>query len=263
MSVIGKWKLVAAKSMDIKTFEMVWRSNEEIAAAGPEDMMAMMADAEFDFKEDGTISVLNKVNIPESVTEEQIEAAVAAGEVLRIDGKLMMEHQWNWKEENGDIFVSDGSTAEVFGEKLDPFKKSEVLGNTLIINENYQIVRAGETPTEVKKTVKVVKEVSAETVAAAGNYKGLYTKFVGDGDDAKNTNEPFRLELNADGTGKSFRNDLEIKVPDWSFDNGEFKLTEKFLGTIEYTGTLEGGRLSLFNGDPSAPLTCEYVFEKE
>ena len=70
------------------------------------------------------------------------------------------------------------------------------------------------------------------------------------------------MELQANGTGKSYRNDLEITVPTWSCENGEFKLTEKFLGTIDYTGKLEGNQLTLFNGDPSNPLTCMYVFEK-
>ena len=47
-----------------------------------------------------------------------------------------------------------------------------------------------------------------------------------------------------------------------NLENGEFKLTEKFLGTIDYTGKLEGNQLTLFNGEPTNPLTCMYVFEK-
>ncbi len=136
MNVIGMWKLVSAKGIDFTTFEPMWRPNEDLLAAGDDDMLKMMADALFEFQ-------------------------------------------------------------------------------------------------------------------------------VGDSDDAKNDKEPFRLELKPDGTGKSFRNDLEIKVPDWSVEDGKVKLTEKFLGTIDYTGTLEGNRLSLFNDDPEKPITCQYVFEKE
>jgi hypothetical protein len=39
-------------------------------------------------------------------------------------------------------------------------------------------------------------------------------------------------------------------------------MTEKFLGTIDYTGTIEGGKIDVFNDDPSKPMTYEYVFEK-
>ena len=263
MSYIGLWKLVAAKGMDFTTFEPLWRTNEDLLAAAEDDMLKMMADAMFEFKEDGALSILNKVNIPEGTPEEEIEAAIASGEVFKEDGALWMKHDLAWKEEGGELLVDSGERGEVFGEAINPWKKAEVLGNTLIINDSYQIVKFGEKPTEVKKTVKEVKVASAETQAAAGNYKGLYTKFVADSDDAKNTSEPFRLELKDDGTGMSFRNDLEIKVPDWSVEDGNVKLTEKFLGTIDYTGTLEGNTLSLFNGDPEAPLTCQYVFEKE
>ena len=45
--------------------------------------------------------------------------------------------------------------------------------------------------------------------------------------------------------------------------NGKFKLTEEFIGTIDYNGTLEGNSLVLYNDDPEKPVTCMYVFEKE
>lgn len=263
MSVIGLWKLVAAKGLDMQTFEELWKTNEDIVSAGPEDMLAMMANAMFEFKEGGVMTMLCNVKIPEGTPESEIEAAIASGEVIKVDGELKLKHDLGWKEVNGELFTDNGERGEVFGEAIDPWKKAEVLGNTLILDGRYQIVKADETPSEIKKTVKEVKQVSAETAAAAGNYKGLYTKFVGDPDESKNDKEPFHLELNPDGTGKSFRNDLEIKIPDWSFDAGVFKMTEKFLGTIDYTGSLDGNRLVLYNGDPENALTCQYVFEKE
>ncbi|MBP5185402.1 MAG: hypothetical protein J6113_09860 [Lachnospiraceae bacterium] len=45
--------------------------------------------------------------------------------------------------------------------------------------------------------------------------------------------------------------------------NGKFKLTEEFIGTIDYNGTLDGKSLVLYNDDPEKPVTCMYVFEKE
>ena len=97
-------------------------------------------------------------------------------------------------------------------------------------------------------------------LAAVGVYKGLYTKMVGS--DTKQE-EKFTLTLNDDGTGRQQRNNLDIKIPDWTVEDGKVKLTEKFLGKIDYTGTLDGTKLSLFNGDPENSFTMEYVYEKQ
>jgi len=98
---------------------------------------------------------------------------------------------------------------------------------------------------------------------AAGTYKGLYTKFVGDDDDAKNTEDEFTLILNADGKGTHKRDGEEFKVT-WTLDGENFAMTETFLGlSIEYTGTLVGNRLDIFNDDPENIFTCEYVYEKQ
>ena len=86
MSYIGLWKLVAAKGMDFTTFEPLWRTNEDLLAAGEDDMLKMMADAMFEFKEDGALSILNKVNIPEGTPEEEIEAAIA----LNVDDNAVL-----------------------------------------------------------------------------------------------------------------------------------------------------------------------------
>ena len=90
----------------------------------------------------------------------------------------------------------------------------------------------------------------------------MYSKFVGDPDTAKNDKDAFKLVLNDDGTGMSYRDDLEIKVPFWNVEGGAFELTEKFFGEIGYNGTLSGSELKLYNGDPEAEITCCYVFKK-
>ncbi|MBQ8133441.1 MAG: hypothetical protein IJ192_03380 [Clostridia bacterium] len=98
---------------------------------------------------------------------------------------------------------------------------------------------------------------------AVGTYKGQYTKFVGDSDDAKVTDEPFSLELQTGGKGTHYRDDLEINIT-WELDGENFIMTESFMGMkTEYTGTLKDGKLNIFNGDPTDDWTCEYVYEKE
>ena len=100
-----------------------------------------------------------------------------------------------------------------------------------------------------------------DSSAVAGTYVGKYTKLVGD--DTKETDEEFYLELNEDGTGKHHRDDYTFNVT-WSLDGKEFKMTEKFVGDpIEYTGTLKDGKLDIFNGDPDDDWTYEYVYEKD
>ena len=96
--------------------------------------------------------------------------------------------------------------------------------------------------------------------AAAGTYQGLYTKLVGD---ETQEEEAFHLDLKADGTGTHYRNDLEIPVT-WTLESEAVTMQETFLGlTMDYTGTLQGGKLNLFNGDPADDWTCEYVYQKQ
>ena len=95
----------------------------------------------------------------------------------------------------------------------------------------------------------------------AGTYKLEYSKYVGDPDTAKNTEE-WTIELNADGTGKSNRDGASYDV-EWSMDGENTKLIEKFIGTIEYNGTLKDGKLDIFNGDKTNAITLEAIFNKQ
>ena len=106
-------------------------------------------------------------------------------------------------------------------------------------------------------------ESKPDLKTVAGTYDGQYTKFVGDPEDAKNTEDVFSIELKEDGTGTHHRDDLDINVT-WTLDGENFTMKETFLGiTIDYTGTLKDGKLDIFNGDPSNDFTCEYVYQKK
>ena len=97
----------------------------------------------------------------------------------------------------------------------------------------------------------------------AGTYKLEYSKYVGDPDTSKDTTEVASIVLNADGTGKSNRNDTSYDI-EWSIDGKNITVVEKFLGMkIEYNGTLEEGRLDLFNGEKNNALTNETVYNKQ
>ena len=261
MDFKGLWTLVSAKGLNAETFEMEWYTNEDLNALPDDNFLKMMANMMFTI-EDDFIKICNPVNIPEGTPQEEIDAFIASGEGELVDGKLMMSKKQELKFEDGKLFIDSGERGTVFDEPINPWKPIEECGNTLILMDQYQIVRVGETPSEVKKTFKVEKPVIPECAAAAGTYIGKYTKFVGDPDTAKEEKE-FKLVLNADGTGTSYRDDLEIKVPNWSLEGKDFKMTEKFLGTIDYTGKLSGSSLITYNGDPTNAFTCSYVYEKE
>jgi len=259
MDVIGLWEVVSGQIFDTKNMEMVWVP-KEVALASEEidDDFKKIYTALFEFKENGSLCMMMKGPAADSVPKDELDAAVEAGEVFVEDGFVFIPQTFEWKADGENILINTKEEGEVFGEKIDPWKAAVIEGNTMIVLESYQICKIGETPSSVRK--KEVKTLSDEEKAAVGVYKGLYTKMVCD--ENKNEEE-FTLELKEDGTGLSHRNNLDIKVPEWSVEGGKVKLTEKFLGKIDYTGTLEGGKLSLFNGDPSAPMTYEYVYEKQ
>ena len=95
----------------------------------------------------------------------------------------------------------------------------------------------------------------------AGNYEGKYGKFVGD--ETKETDSEFSLELKADGTGSSTRDGATYDVT-WSMDGDKIKMTEKFFGiTIDYTGTVKDDELTLYNGPEDEDLTYIYVYTKK
>ena len=97
----------------------------------------------------------------------------------------------------------------------------------------------------------------------AGTYELEYSKYVGDSDNDKNTNEIATIILNKDGTGKSNRNGYSYNI-EWHIDENNITLIEKAYGlTIEYNGTLIDNKLDLFNGDKENLLTYETVYIKK
>lgn len=96
----------------------------------------------------------------------------------------------------------------------------------------------------------------------AGTYKLEYTKYVGDPETSKNT-EDWTIILDKNGKGKSNRDGASYDV-EWSIKSDDVIVTEKFAGiSNEYNGTLKDGRLDIFNGDKTNDITLEAVFNKQ
>lgn len=119
MNVIGKWKIAASLTYD-DNGKQVWKTVEEIAAdpeADPFDLE--MYDSIFVFSEDGFVRTI--VALPEDTPQEEIDAAVEAGEAeLYAPGFIAME-KTPWKEENGKLYFDSGVEGEVLDEKVDPW----------------------------------------------------------------------------------------------------------------------------------------------
>ena len=102
-----------------------------------------------------------------------------------------------------------------------------------------------------------------ETNPAVGTYAGVYGKWVGSKDPSPAEEDPFSMDLNADGTGTFHRDGMDFDLT-WTLDGTAITIKETFVGLEnDYAGTLENGKLHIFNGDPENELTYEYMFEKE
>lgn len=110
---------------------------------------------------------------------------------------------------------------------------------------------------------KDTEETSKEPDPAVGTYAGVYRKWVGSEEPTPAEDDPFSMDLNADGTGTFHRDEMDFELT-WTLDGTAITIKETFLGmTNDYTGTLENGKLHIFNGDPENELTYEYMFEKK
>ena len=102
-----------------------------------------------------------------------------------------------------------------------------------------------------------------ELLEFEGVYKLEYTKYVGDADTEKNTNLVATITLNSDGTGKSIHDGVDHNLT-WSIDGINIKILESHdESIIEYSGTLENGKLDIFDGDKNKSLTNELIYYKE
>ncbi|MBO4510071.1 MAG: hypothetical protein J5718_01845, partial [Lachnospiraceae bacterium] len=178
MDINGVWTLVAAKGMNAETFEMEWYTNEALNALPDDNFLKMLANTMV-IIEDDSAQILNPVKIPEGTPQSEIDEFIASGRAQMLDGQLMMVKNLGIKTEDGKLLIDSGERGTVFDEPINPWKPIEELGNTLVLMDQYQVVRIGTKPTEVKSSAKPVKEINPACAAVAGTYIGKYTKFVG------------------------------------------------------------------------------------
>ena len=97
-----------------------WRPVQDcMEDEGLNDETRAMLFWEFSFDADGILRVL--APIPETVPQEEIDRAAAAGEVELCGSRTMVVERHLWKEENGKYYYDSGIQGEVMGEEFSPW----------------------------------------------------------------------------------------------------------------------------------------------
>jgi hypothetical protein len=91
--------------------------------------MAMMVfNTRTEFTDDH--KVITWMKIPSNVSQEQIDAAIASGELGEVkDGYFSPEGPKEWKAVDGKYYYNSGEEREMFGEKQSPWDELKVGGD--------------------------------------------------------------------------------------------------------------------------------------
>lgn len=128
-AIVGRWKIYKTfapigNSFDLHTKDEVVAELDKKKAAGAieEDeynQTLSMFDAVMEFTDD--YKALSYMPIPKHVTQEQIDEAVASGEVKIVDGMMCCEEPKEWKAVNGHYYYNTKEHREIFGEIKSPW----------------------------------------------------------------------------------------------------------------------------------------------
>jgi len=135
MDYIGKWKICLIGSVDEEN-GLVYMTPEEylsspmpsyVDESDPEAVESELRDRRSiasmtaEFCSDGTVYFL--IPFPEYATKEEIDEAIASGEVKVRDGMILGDAV-PWELRDGEAWVDLGIEGEVMGEKADTFVKA-------------------------------------------------------------------------------------------------------------------------------------------
>ena len=142
MEIIGKWKIdeVQKYSMTDSGIKKEWKKAADVIAdESVDDDEKQMLYADVIFTEDGKVQWA--IPVPAGVTQEEIDAALASGELkMGDDGKMIVEEK-AWKEEDGKLMYDTGAKGEAFGEEISPWVELKVEDGSVLIM-TYKLVKA-------------------------------------------------------------------------------------------------------------------------
>lgn len=136
MDLIGKWQVVEVMQFDEEK-GMIWTKVSDLLAREDADEEALMlAKTIFLFEENGSLTMLSP--LPEDVSQEEIDEAVAAGEISLRDGQMVTGEN-HWKLEDGKLFADTGAEGEVLGEKVGPWEEIKQVDDHTIENMMFRL----------------------------------------------------------------------------------------------------------------------------
>ena len=140
MNLIGKWRIVESMQFNEEKECFEWAKVSDILAKEDVDKdMFILLNATAIFEEDGNLVFL--APLPEEVTQEEIDEAVAAGEIQLRDGQMVTQ-QNHWKTEDGKNYADTGCEGEVFDEKVGPWEEIKEIDNETIELTMFRLRRA-------------------------------------------------------------------------------------------------------------------------
>lgn len=126
--LLGKWRVAEIMMFDEKSSDFVWEKVEDIVKKPDIDVEYLHSTKTImDFESD-KIYFLSP--IPEGVTQEEIDEAVAEGELTIRDGMACPE-SYDWKIEDGKAYFNSGVEGEVLDEEVSPWVEIEEVGDMI------------------------------------------------------------------------------------------------------------------------------------
>ena len=124
---------------DDETNGMKWTDVEDVLKGEDVDRdMIMIANSIVEFGEDGRMLML--APLPEGVSQDEIDQAVAAGKINVKDGRMYFEEK-HWKTEDGVNYTDTMPEGEVLGEKVGPWEKVTEFEDGTIVFLTYRLAR--------------------------------------------------------------------------------------------------------------------------
>ena len=130
MNIVGKYKVKKLGLFDIESGWKMVSVDELMGMEETEEVIQAkeMSETTMVVSEDGTISI-RIVPSPETIAEAKVEGEEIP---LNEDGTVSLQ-DFEWKEENGELFYNTGDECEIDGEAVDPWIKIEFDEDGLLV----------------------------------------------------------------------------------------------------------------------------------
>ena len=125
MSMTGTWIITEARRFDEEK-GLVWKRTQDLLADDTiDDSDKKMLKVKYIFDGEGTVMMV--MPIPEGTPQEDIDAAVATGEVELYGGNMFVMEKKAYKEEDGKVYMDTGIKGEILGENINPWEELKVV----------------------------------------------------------------------------------------------------------------------------------------